>query len=243
MSRTLIVGDIHGGLRALRQLLEHPLLTGDERFIFLGDYVDGWSESAQVLQYLIKFSRKHPCTFIIGNHDRWAQDWLRGEPANSLWLTQGGQSTLDSYLQFSDSQRMEHAKFLASMPYYHIDADMRLFIHAGFTSMHGVKKEVYHSNYFWDRTLWEAALLLKNQDLKPEDPYFPKRFKHYNEIYIGHTCTTHFGSSEPIQAGNLWNVDTGASYTGRLTMLDVESKEFWQSDPLPALYPDEEGRN
>ena len=39
------------------------------------------------------------------------------------------------------------------------------------------------------------------------------------------------------------NVDTGAAFTGKLSCLDIETKEFWQSDKLQTLYPDEKGRN
>jgi serine/threonine protein phosphatase 1 len=38
-------------------------------------------------------------------------------------------------------------------------------------------------------------------------------------------------------------MDTGAAFTGSLSIMDVNTKEFWQSDPLPTLYPDEKGRN
>lgn len=55
--RTLVIGDIHGGLKALTQLLERAKVTTDDQLIFLGDYVDGWSESAQVIQYLIELSK------------------------------------------------------------------------------------------------------------------------------------------------------------------------------------------
>jgi serine/threonine protein phosphatase 1 len=47
----------------------------------------------------------------------------------------------------------------------------------------------------------------------------------------------------PIQAQNVWNVDTGAAFKGRLTALDIVSKEYWQSDPVWKLYPNENGRN
>jgi serine/threonine protein phosphatase 1 len=38
-------------------------------------------------------------------------------------------------------------------------------------------------------------------------------------------------------------VDTGAAFKGRLTALDIQTKEFWQSDPVWKLYPQEQGRN
>jgi serine/threonine protein phosphatase 1 len=46
-----------------------------------------------------------------------------------------------------------------------------------------------------------------------------------------------------MQMANIWNVDTGAAFKGPLTILDVDTKEFWQSESLPTLYPNEKGRN
>ncbi|MEX0273418.1 MAG: hypothetical protein AB3N16_03470 [Flavobacteriaceae bacterium] len=46
-----------------------------------------------------------------------------------------------------------------------------------------------------------------------------------------------------MNAINVWNIDAGAAFMGRLTVLDVASKQYWQSDPLPQLYPNERGRN
>jgi serine/threonine protein phosphatase 1 len=51
MGRTLVIGDIHGGLKALVQLLERAKITPEDEIIFLGDYVDGWSDSANVVTY------------------------------------------------------------------------------------------------------------------------------------------------------------------------------------------------
>ena len=67
--RTLVIGDIHGGLRALHQIMERAQVTQKDKLIFLGDYVDGWSQSPQVLDYLIKLNTKNDCIFIRGNHD------------------------------------------------------------------------------------------------------------------------------------------------------------------------------
>ena len=64
MTRTLAIGDIHGGLRALEQILERAKVTQDDLLIFLGDYVDGWSESAQTVSFLIELSKTHNCIFM-----------------------------------------------------------------------------------------------------------------------------------------------------------------------------------
>ena len=56
--KTAVIGDIHGGFRALKQLLENTKFPTETQYIFVGDYVDGWSESAEVVSYLIDFSEK-----------------------------------------------------------------------------------------------------------------------------------------------------------------------------------------
>jgi serine/threonine protein phosphatase 1 len=243
MKRTFVIGDIHGGLKALEQVLMQTDSQYDDRFIFLGDYVDGWSESAQVISFLIDFKSKHDVIFIRGNHDQWCGEWLKTGKFDSTWLAHGGLETIKSYSGFSHKEKQEHFLFFDDLVDFHIDHDNRLFVHAGFTSMHGVHKEVYRSNFSWDRTLWEAALLMKEQTLDESNIYFPKRFRHYKEIYIGHTPTTNYSIDIPIQAGKLWNVDTGAAFTGKVSIMEVESKRYWQSDQVAALYPDEKGRN
>ncbi|PCI00020.1 MAG: serine/threonine protein phosphatase, partial [Flavobacteriaceae bacterium] len=60
---------------------------------------------------------------------------------------------------------------------------------------------------------------------------------------IGHTATTRYGEILPINGGNLWNLDTGAAFYGKLTGMDVETKAFFQSDVVMELYPEEMGRN
>ena len=128
------------------------------------------------------------------------------------------------------------------MPLYHIDSEKRLFVHAGFTSMHGVEKEHDKVSFYFDRTLWEMALTMDNRIAKNSKIY-PNRLKHYSEIYIGHTPTINFLKDKPMNAINVWNIDTGAAFTGKLSAIDIETKEIFQSDILKVLYPDEMGRN
>ncbi len=236
------IGDIHGGLKGLEKLLSLIKVSKDDQLIFLGDYVDGWSESAQVIQYLIELSKTQKCIFIKGNHDAWCEDWLRTQNAEPVWLNHGGKGTIESYSGFSKEEKQAHLEFFENMKLYHLDDKKRLFIHAGFTSMHGVEREVNKSTFYYDRTLWEMALTMDKRIEKNSELY-PKRLLHYNEIYIGHTPTINFNSVEPMNAINVWNVDTGAAFFGKLSAIDVNSKKIFQSEVLMELYPDEKGRN
>lgn len=240
--RTFAIGDIHGALKALEQLMNRIDLQPGERLIFLGDYVDGWSQSAQVIDYLVALGKTHDCIFIRGNHDAWCEAWLGGGIADTEWLHHGGLETVKSYDAVSAPQKARHEAFFSDMRNYYVDAANRLFVHAGFSSMHGPAGEYYESNFLWDRTLWEMALAV-DKKIRRNSKLYPKRLLLFDEIFIGHTPTLNYDTDQPMHACNIWNIDTGAGFNGRLTAMDVDTKEYWQSDPVQQLYPSEKGRN
>ncbi len=242
MMRTLVIGDIHSGLKALRQVFERAKITTDDRLIFLGDYVDGWSEAVETVDFLIELDETHSCVFLRGNHDELCLKWLAEDEDNPLWLQHGGQSTMDSYLEADDSVKDIHIMFYENLTNYYLDTENRLFLHAGFTNLKGVEHEHFQQSFYWDRTLWELALSL-HPDIKNDDFRYPQRLTHYEEIYIGHTPITKTGTAVPENAANVWNIDTGAAFKGQLSVMDVDTKEVWQSDPVYTLYSDERGRN
>ncbi|QLE01324.1 serine/threonine protein phosphatase [Galbibacter sp. BG1] len=240
--RTLVVGDIHGAFRALEQVLERAKVTEKDTLIFLGDYVDGWSEAPQVIRKLIELNDTNNCVFIKGNHDALFLEWLTEKADNEMWLYHGGKATVEAYENLNETEINIHKRFLESLKNYHLDGDKRLFVHAGFTNLHGVEREYFPEMMYWDRSLWEM-LLAMDKDLKEQDENYPQRLKHYKEIYIGHTPTIRVGETTPVNIDRVWNMDTGAAYKSPLTIMDINTKEFWQSDNANELYPDEKGRN
>ena len=64
--RTFVVGDIHGCLDDLYNLLEHARFReGHDRLVLVGDLVDRGPNSAGVL----RFARKLRATVVLGNHE------------------------------------------------------------------------------------------------------------------------------------------------------------------------------
>jgi serine/threonine protein phosphatase 1 len=242
MDRTLVIGDIHGGLKALLQLMKRAEIKPEDRLIFLGDYVDGWSDSANVVSYLIEFAKQNTCIFVRGNHDDLTHRWLKTGEMNDQWLQHGGQSSIDAYRQFSDSEKQQHIEFFDQMVNYYIDKDHRLFVHAGFTNQKGPEQEYTPTPFYWDRTLWEMAMSV-DPSLKPGDKFYPKRLELFSEIFIGHTPVTRIGESMPVNFANVTNMDTGAAFKGRISLMDIKTKEVFQSDEVWTLYPEERGRN
>ncbi|WP_291906760.1 metallophosphoesterase family protein [Chitinophaga sp. CB10] len=238
-NRIIAIGDIHGGLRALIQLLEKLQPDASDQLIFLGDYVDGWSESAQVIDLLIRLSTELTCIFIKGNHDAHCESWLTGHPLNPRWLTGHGYSTIWSYAGYTAAQKLTHLEFFRSMKYFYTDASNRLFVHGGFTAANGPAYEDDVSVLTKDRTLWELARASDSRD----KAIFPKKLQLFKEIFVGHTPTLNYDSDVPMHACNMWNIDTGAVFYGRLSAIDVVTKEVVQTDVVKELYPGERGRN
>lgn len=242
MKRIFVFGDIHGGLKALVQLIERANITKDDQLIFLGDYVDGWSESVKVIDFLIDLEQKQDCIFIKGNHDAWCLEYLSTGIAERTWLFHGGAMTFENYQVLNKQKLKKHLNFFKRMKDYYVDNENRLFIHAGFSSMHGPSSEYYQTNYSWDRTLWEMAITMDKR-IKKDSKSYPKRLLLFKEIYIGHTPTLNYDVDVPMQGCNVWNIDTGAAFLGKLSCIEINTKIFYQSDKLIDLYPNEKGRN
>ncbi|WP_149273315.1 metallophosphoesterase family protein [Pareuzebyella sediminis] len=240
--RILVIGDIHSGLKALEQVLERAKVGHEDLLIFLGDYVDGWSQAVETVDFLIQLKTTHNCIFIRGNHDELCLSWLRDAKDNPLWLQHGGGATLSSYAGATETTKTKHIAFYQGLQNYYLDENNRLFLHAGFTNLKGVDYEYFDQTFYWDRTLWELAKSL-DPTLKRADARYPKRLTHYKEIFIGHTPISKTGVVKPQNAANVWNIDTGAAFRGKLSMVDVDTKYVWQSDPVESLYPNETGRN
>jgi serine/threonine protein phosphatase 1 len=251
MKRQLVIGDIHGALKALEQVLERSNYNNQEdQLIFLGDYVDGWSESAQVVQALIEIEKfaKYKPIFIIGNHDFWCKEWLNTGKRNPVWEQQGGASTIASYVSSGYITSQEHKDFFNNLKLYHHDIENnKVFVHGGYTSHEGIGNEKYDADYFWDRELWSIALvgetLLRSKTVPDEYKKLPRLLRPHNEIFIGHTQTMYWDSIYPMKASNVWNIDTACGFNGVLTCIDANTKEYWHSDYSKELYPNELGRN
>ena len=95
------VGDIHGCLTEMGSLLakvdaEDPEAT----IVFLGDYIDRGTKSAQVLTYLYDLQTQNPdgIICIMGNHERMMLEFIDDPIGRSArWLVNGGIQTLQSF--------------------------------------------------------------------------------------------------------------------------------------------------
>lgn len=221
--KTFVMGDIHGAVKALLQCLERSGFDREkDRLIFLGDVCDGYPDVKQCIDEILKIKQYD---YIIGNHDQWTLDWaLRGD-APEIWTSQGGQNTLRSY--DGGPMPQAHVDFLKNAKPWLVLED-KIFVHGGFDWNKPIGSQEL-SFLVWDRELLTHAYRLNKFSSG-------QQIGQYKEIYLGHTPTGSFGSLKPLKLCNVWAMDTGAGWDGPLTIMDVSTKKYWQSDLTPQLY-------
>lgn len=223
--RTFVIGDIHGAHKALVQCLERAEFDYErDRLICLGDVCDGWPETKQAIDELLKLKN---LIYILGNHDYWTREWMKYGTADEIWLSQGGRATVESYNNTPDHI---HQKFLErALPYFILDD--ALFVHAGINPIQPIANQDMDI-FLWDRNLARLALYYRDQNIESS-------LTDFTEVYLGHTPIS---SGKPVQGGGVWLMDTGAGWSGPLSIMNIETKKIFTSERVPMLYPGKRGR-
>ncbi len=225
--RVYAVGDIHGRLDLLDQLLFR--IDADERtrggartqLIFLGDLVDRGPQSAGVVQRALELKQSgRPVRFLMGNHEEVFLKALKGSlEALRFFVKIGGRSTILSYgfseqeydaLDYDDLlaaliERVpaEHVAFLDGFEDRIAIGDY-LFVHAGIRPRVPVEEQT-GGDLRWIRS-----------------EFLEFRGSHGPIVVHGHTI-----SDEVEERSNRIGIDTGAFASGRLTALGLEGGERW----------------
>ncbi|HEX6851304.1 MAG TPA: metallophosphoesterase [Candidatus Polarisedimenticolaceae bacterium] len=98
---THAIGDVHGNLPALVEVLEH--LRREARpadtVVFLGDYIDRGPDSKGCIDAILRFRRESDAEVVclMGNHEEWFLETLRDPRRHSWLLGMEGLDTIRSY--------------------------------------------------------------------------------------------------------------------------------------------------
>ena len=228
--KTYCIGDIHGSYRGLIQALERSNFDKqNDLLICIGDVADGWPEVSECIEELLTVKHLVP---ILGNHDLWLGNHLEYGFQTEIWLKQGGQASLDNYA-INTELKIKHLElYFTKCTTFYIDENQNAYVHGGYTGKSGLGDDD-QDTYLWDRSLWEKA-----KSAAPGKKRL-KMTKMYRNVFIGHTS---IGNTAPQKKCNVWNLDTGGGWEGKITIMNVDNEAFWQSDKCSTLYPGIPGR-
>lgn len=215
------IGDMHGCLDLLERAIDeiaqdHARRAGRNAIVVtLGDYIDRGPQSAAVLERLAS-NPFAPATHIplLGNHEEAMLGFLQDPERWAPWLGMGGMATLTSYgieergFYGSGALRSLSKALAGAVPQHHLAFLQNLamqwtigdyfFVHAG------IRPEVP-----LDEQATDDLLTIRGPFLRWTKP-FAKIVVH------GHTPV-----DDVDFRSNRINIDTGACFTGRLSVLAI----------------------
>jgi serine/threonine protein phosphatase 1 len=222
------IGDVHGCLDQLKQaearIAADIAATGRSGLVvLLGDYIDRGPSSAQVIEHLVEPSelglKRLP---LCGNHDDLFLRFIANPEKHADWIGLGGEQTLKSYGidihdatfrqrsragtlagMLADAVPDSHRQFLESLPVSLKVGDLFL-VHAG------IRPGIATEDQTDEDMLWIR------------EPFLTQGPKLAHTIVIhGHTPHT-----EPNPGPQRIGIDTGAFYSGVLTVLRIDGSQI-----------------
>jgi serine/threonine protein phosphatase 1 len=217
MKRLFAIGDIHGCLDSLKELIDSNIqLDKNDKLILLGDYIDRGDKSKEVVDYIIYLQEKgYDITQLIGNHELLLLETFENEKNKPKWIQNGGDETLKSFgISSIKDISTNYLDFFTNLKNYFSIEDY-LFVHAGFNDK--------ILNPFQDTysMVWESQVEYLNPLLAEKT------------IIHGHRPITMEHCEKQInEKKQVINIDTGCVYKekvgyGKLTAIELYSKKLF----------------
>jgi len=219
-----VVGDVHGCLSELRELLgrlaytiEDDVLRHQEGrlFVFLGDLVDRGPDTVGVLRLAMASVAAGTARCVVGNHDDKFRRALLGRPVK---VKHGLAETLEQVAREPARFRKEAMAFIEGLPDHLILDEGRLVVaHAGLPeALHGRSSRRVRDFAMYGLTTGrlDAAGL-------PERLDWAADYSGQAIVVYGHTPVV-----EPVWVNGTIDIDTGCVYGHRLTALRYPELEL-----------------
>ena len=119
------MSDIHGSLEAFEERLKEVDLSGKNRLVLLGDYIDYGTSSAQVLERIYELQKTHGAEKVIvlkGNHEDMLLQWIDQSHRTPTPATEADWPLI--------AEKKELIRWIRKMPLYY-QTGTQIYVHAG----------------------------------------------------------------------------------------------------------------
>lgn len=200
---TYCTSDIHGCLSYLRKGLEQIKFSRKDLLIVAGDSCDRGERSCDVYELFLSLKNEgFQVIHIMGNHEKMFYDYMVYDEGYDLWMTNGGEKTLDSY---SSKEKIDkHLDYIETMPFY-VESENHIIVHAGVNPKFDIK------NQKKDDLIW-----ITNEFKREKNPRIRKT------IVFGHSITKS-GKIE-FYNNNTIGIDCGCYKNNKLGILELKTK-------------------
>lgn len=251
--RTIIIGDVHGCLAELLELIELLHLTQDDRVVFLGDLVDRGPDSVGV----VRLVRQEGWECLMGNHEEKHIRWRRHE------LTRRKTGKKNPILHFDETMARHNlaltdddVAWMASLPLsIHLGGTWRA-VHAGLEPCKTYEEQKDCQSVLRTRFIEEDGTAYTPKDGDAPDPtdkwFWSQRWRGPESIVYGHHIHKFLGPQIGMYFVNRFDtdqiskpvhcvgIDTGCYAGGRLTamILQEDGRYYFEHvDAISVHYP------
>jgi len=213
MTRTIIIGDIHGCYTELLSLLEKAEFGPEDRVVAVGDLIVKGPANQDVLEL---FSGDPRFSSVIGNHDLAILNFWRGK---TTLLNESQRRTRVEL----EAEKVKYEKYLASLPFI-IDLGTHVVVHAGVRPGLPLSKQSPDD-------LTELRTMGTDRTKRDGTPWF--------EVYDDEKIVVygHWPSPRPRLVGRTIGLDTGCVYGNCLSAYIVETEELLEVPARQAYQP------
>jgi predicted phosphodiesterase len=208
VTRTVVIGDLHGCHDELVALLERVALGAQDRVVCVGDLIVKGEKSRDVLELFIRDAR---FSSVLGNHDRALLQYWKGSRTELKPSQEKCRAELEP-------ERERYLNFLDSLP-LSIDLSTHIVVHAGLRPNVALDEQSVDD-------LTELRTLGPDRTSRDGQPWY--------EVYDGEKIALfgHWPMSPPRRGPRAIGLDTGCVYGYKLTAYVVEEDKFYS---VPAL--------
>jgi len=211
VTRTFIIGDVHGCVDELDHLLGKAAITSSDRVVFVGDLIGRGPDSAGVLDRVMQLRAQS----VQGNHER-----------QVLQLIDAGASSLPPHAHESRSRLIErlepcHVRLLRALPLYlELTEHRACVVHAGVVPGLGLAAQDP-----WVLTHLRSFDAQGRPSAELGSESWAVRYRGPEHVVFGHSAQRGLQLHEYATG-----LDCGCVYGGSLTGLLLQ-----EGEPVPAL--------
>lgn len=243
MKRYIIIGDVHGCIDELRNLLRTLVLTPEDQIIFVGDLVDKGPRSAEVVAKVRQLSNHYDVVLVEGNHEEKHRRFRR-HLARGL----GKEKTMKNYEELSSitsELTKEDIAFLNNAVLYHkIKEYNAIVVHAGISpsinyipsyddlARMGTKKRKHFLQMLRVRYVNPKGYMVMLGHETDEDVYWAETYDgRWGKVFFGHQP---FYQDTPKEYENAVGLDLGCVFGNKLcaAVLSEHGVEYVTVDAL-----------
>lgn len=230
-----IIGDVHGMLDPLQELVDKLEIKASDKLIFVGDLIDKGPSSIGVVKYVesLRLTAEYEIVLVEGNHEDRMRRYLRNLKLRPRVATEQAARApeLERLREQLASEGMEFLDW--SVPFYRCKTHDVLVVHGGIPgtlqsfpvsleeayALTGREAKRFEKIFRTRFVHAKSGEFLALGDQGPADPFWAEAYDgRFGHVVFGHQPFLNCPAEFPYATG----IDTGAVHGGGLTALTLD---------------------